>query len=175
MFPLYHFHTSSSAKCWRRTFNIFESPKHRNNKELTILIYSSNNKSQPCCGTDMSIHQKKPNDKEGYLRAAHRENLRGLRYSKVFFRNVIKHRGKAMLVPNRNRLPVLTGFVSGYCHLGKHMPRIGLQQNNNCMFWRWKIKVQNTWLQTAPYSQKLWIEKACSETIRPVFGKKVKF
>lgn len=36
-----------------------------------------------------------------------------------------------MLELNRNRPFVFTCFLTGHCHLGKHMTKIGLKQNSH--------------------------------------------
>lgn len=39
-----------------------------------------------------------------------------------------------MLELSNNRLRVFTGFLIRHCCIGKHMARLGLQENSNCKF-----------------------------------------
>ena len=55
-------------------------------------------------------------------------------HSKKFLRNFVTARSKKYMDLSKNQLHLLTGFLTGHCHLRKHLVRIGLLDNDECRF-----------------------------------------
>lgn len=89
---------------------------------------------EPFCGIGKNTYIAELKKMEDDLRARLWDDLPGLRHSKIFLGNFNPKNSKALVNLSKTKLRILTGFMTGHCHLREHRRKLLLERSSECRF-----------------------------------------
>ena len=89
---------------------------------------------EPFCGISPQAFRAELRQEEERNRANLWKSLPGLRQSKISLGNFNRKRSKEYLRLSKNRLRIITGFLTGHCKLNGHLYKMKLKASNECRF-----------------------------------------
>lgn len=89
---------------------------------------------EPFSGIGSNCIQRLLKEQEEEKWAKYWSNLPGLRQSKIMLGKFNRSRSNILVQLDRNKLRILTGFLTGHCKLKKHLKNMGLENDSTCRF-----------------------------------------
>ena len=89
---------------------------------------------EPFCGLGPHTIRRELKKEEDCKRIKLWEETPKLRQAKELLGNYNRKRSRVCMNINKNRLRILTGFLTGHCRLKEHLRKLGIEQRGECRF-----------------------------------------
>ena len=89
---------------------------------------------EPFCGISLNDLKQESRRRDRISMCREWAKLPGLKHSKITMGGYNPKRTTELMLLNRDKVRVVTGFLTGHCRLGKHLRQLGIAEEGVCRF-----------------------------------------